>query len=263
MKRCIILFQFLWFVGQFTYAQLNCKTLQRRDSSFTSCFHKNKTLSTHLAWEKDKRSGRATAYNNQGKILYEFYVRKFAGHASVYADYYPNGQVSKVEYSSAPDGGIQWYRKFMQFDLNGNLTSSHEDGTDNFGNPINSPARMFREEKDQPFKKQEPIKDVIACAELYFSVLELKNSTKSSLKVSLKPKHRSGELKSFIIKEGGSLRVDSVMQAEFFEEPDKSLDIKIEWAKVRKRANFLVQKELPVKTGKTKTVYQWLIKGMK
>lgn len=62
-------------------------------------------------------------YNNRGKEIIHYDLRRFAGHASVYLEYYGNGQISKAEYSSAPDGGIQFWHKIHYFDEQGNPTS--------------------------------------------------------------------------------------------------------------------------------------------
>lgn len=92
-------------------------------------FFKDNTISTVIYYSK--WDGKAIAYNKKGAIIYENGVRNFAGHASVHFSHYPTGEVKSVEYSSAPDAGIQWYKSNTQFDEEGNVTGfseqSHED----------------------------------------------------------------------------------------------------------------------------------------
>jgi hypothetical protein len=78
----------------------------------------------------DNRDGYAKAYNLKGQVIYERTIRRYAGHASVYFQHHPNGMVKKAEYSSHPDGGIQWYRTYTYFDEQGNITSEIEDNWD-------------------------------------------------------------------------------------------------------------------------------------
>ncbi len=79
---------------------------------------------------KDNREGYAKAYNFKGEEIYSRSIRRYAGHASVTFHHYPSGMVKKAEYSSHPDGGIQWYRTYTHFDENGNITSEIEDNWD-------------------------------------------------------------------------------------------------------------------------------------
>lgn len=85
------------------------------------CYHQNKKIATEETWDKDERFGKIVGYNNVGELLFEFYLRKVGGHGSVQVQYFANGQVQKIHYSSAPDGGIQWYREQLVFDEQGKL----------------------------------------------------------------------------------------------------------------------------------------------
>lgn len=94
-------------------------------------FHKNKRLSTIEIWDKDRRNGQFYCMNSKGDTLAHFHLRRYAGHSSVWSEYYTNGQARKLEYSSAPDAGIQWYRETIYLDEKGIITQrfnqSHED----------------------------------------------------------------------------------------------------------------------------------------
>lgn len=86
-------------------------------------YHKNKRISTIEVWDKDKLNGKFFCMNAKGDTLIIYHLRRYAGHSSVEAEYYSNGQAKKIELSSAPDGGIQFYREFIYFDEQGRETS--------------------------------------------------------------------------------------------------------------------------------------------
>lgn len=108
-------------------AQLKCKTTSQSDgSTITQCFHQNGKVSTLESWDEDKRFGTIKGYNNQGKELFSHGLRSVGGHASVSLTYFPNGQLEKVYFSDAPDGGIQFYNSTTRFDEKGNQTEFTE-----------------------------------------------------------------------------------------------------------------------------------------
>lgn len=108
-------------------AQLSCKTTSQPDgAAVKQCFHKNGKVSTVESWDKDKRFGAIKAYNNRGTELFSHALRSVGGHAYVSMTYFPNGQVEKVYFSDAPDGGIQFYNSTTRFDENGNQTEFFE-----------------------------------------------------------------------------------------------------------------------------------------
>lgn len=108
-------------------AQLKCKTTNQSDgSTIKQCFHQNGQISTLESWDKDKRFGTIKGYTNQGKELFSHGLRNVGGHASVSLTYFPNGQLEKVYFSDAPDGGIQFYNSTTRFDEKGNQTEFSE-----------------------------------------------------------------------------------------------------------------------------------------
>lgn len=86
-------------------------------------YHSNHKISTEARWDKDMRFGKFKCFDSKGKLLFEYGLRKIAGHASVWVEYYKNGQARKATLTSAPDGGIQYYHEEYTFDENGNQTS--------------------------------------------------------------------------------------------------------------------------------------------
>lgn len=122
MKRNLLSIFFI-VISSFVFGQLNTKTKTSEDGAKTiSTYHKNGKPSVIESWDKDQRWGSMKAFNSDGKELFNYDLRKFSGHATVYLEYYPNGQVKKAEYSSMPDAGIQWYRYIHEFDESGNQT---------------------------------------------------------------------------------------------------------------------------------------------
>lgn len=202
MKKCVIIVFIGLLVQLHGYAQLNCKTFKNvQGGSDKKCFHKNGKLSTLETWDMEKRSGFIKAYDANGKELFNYDLRTFAGHSSVTLTYFQNGQVKKAEYSSAPDGGIQYYRKIHEFDENGKqinfMDLSRPDGHDHL--------QLFLPDSAQVKK----------------STVNLKNNTQKStdkLKLTiLKIRNDSGKRMSVLLKKQADwyrLRKDSLVELE-------------------------------------------------
>ena len=131
MKLCI------WF----SLFLLCCFSAAARDyPNCTNHYFKNKKISTSECYDADHRWGKAIAYNANGAVIYEKELRRIAGHSSVMFSYYENGGVKKAEWSSAPDGGIQWYSSVTTFSEDGTITSVSENDYDNKPSIIQQPA---------------------------------------------------------------------------------------------------------------------------
>jgi hypothetical protein len=100
-------------------AQLWSNTFIDSTGTYTVTFHSNKQVSTITFWDKDNRWGQAWILSADKKVLAFHHTRKVGGHASLYCQYHPNGQVSKAEFSDQPDGGIQFYRCQYEFNEKG------------------------------------------------------------------------------------------------------------------------------------------------
>jgi antitoxin component YwqK of YwqJK toxin-antitoxin module len=110
-------------------------------------YHSNKSISTEARWDKDLRFGKFKCYDSKGKLLFEYGLRKIAGHASVWAEYYKNGQVRKATLTSAPDGGIQYYHEEYTFDEEGRQTSFIDLSMPD-GRPVLTVPKEFRNLKE-------------------------------------------------------------------------------------------------------------------
>src|SRR5689334_2886381 len=85
---------------------------------FPNCQHtyfKNGSISTSQCYDKNNRFGQAMAYNAKGEKVYDRELRKVGGHSTVWFTFYKSGAVQKAEWSSAPDGEIQWYSNITTF----------------------------------------------------------------------------------------------------------------------------------------------------
>ncbi len=126
---------------------LNCSAAAARD--YTNCtrhYFKNRKLSTSQCYDADHRWGKAIAYSSKGTIIYEKELRRVAGHSSVNFSYYASGAVKRAEWSSAPDGGIQWYSSVTDFAENGTITSFSENNYDD------TPATLLHRPAIRPYR---------------------------------------------------------------------------------------------------------------
>lgn len=231
-----------------------------KDNSGTKkiCLHSNGKVSSIETWDKEKREGQFKGYNTEGKVLFDFYLRRFAGHASVYPEYYKNGQISKIEYSSAPDGGIQFYRETITYT---------ENGTVNGGWKHEYPDVLTTEPSIRIFeKKMEPKKDSMArkspadCAVPYLSIYTLINNSRRKVTVELKAKNnlwRKRQDKTLTLKAGQKVIIDSVILAEHFLKPEEAYDAFIKGHYTKTKGLKLIL-ESPVSTN-SQNNYCWYL----
>ena len=89
---------------------------------------------TPVTWPGDNsgnfKQERVQVFNIKGDNVFEGHRRSFGGHATVDLQYHPNGGVSRIEVSEAPDAGIQWYRARYTLDAEGNITDKQEQSHD-------------------------------------------------------------------------------------------------------------------------------------
>lgn len=199
-------------------AQFNCKTTGRDNGDqVKTCYHKTGEPSTIETWDKDKRWGTLAAFNHQGKQLFKYDLRSFAGHSSVYLQYYPNGQVKRAEYSSAPDGGIQFWQIIHVFDESGNQTEFYDlSQPDGYPVIITTPdtSRRPYTTKTETFKQE-----IVTCATPFITVFEISNETNRKVKVKMNPQsnlYTQLQDTTIVLLPFQSVVVDSVILAEMF-----------------------------------------------
>lgn len=168
-------------------------------------------LSTKAWMDADNRWGHSWAYNTQGAVIYDQPTRRIAGHASVDYRYHPNGAVSRADYSTMPDAGIQWYQSTTTFDTAGVQTGFSEEGEDNYGpiRPHVFPAPA------PPAYKQEEVREQRMYTNEYFVV------ARKNCRVQLRPKQPSPAAKNMdaTLLKGDTLRGGTYSLGERFDPP--------------------------------------------
>ena len=252
---CILL-----VIYNLAFTQLNCKIYSiENQSTNKTCYHKNGKISTQEIWDKDQRTGTMKCYTNTGKEIISYDLRRFAGHASVYLDYYPNGQIKKVEYSSAPDGGIQFYHTIYKFDEVGTQID-FQDFSQPDGHPrlfkLYDTNRQYQTVVKPTIKKQE----AITCAIPYITSFELLNETKHKVNILLKAQNNLWiQLKdtTVTLKPKQTIKVKSVMLAQMFLKDDESYKLEIVGSK-KEKLKYKIIAAQSEETKQTKT-YKWHI----
>jgi hypothetical protein len=216
----ILIFPFLVF-SQAKIKLKECTEVKNANNeSVKTCFHANGKISTLETWDKDKYWGRFQAFTNQGKEIINYQLRRVAGHASVYPSYYPNGQINKLEYSSAPDGGIQSYRYIHHFNEIGEQTDYRDYSMPN-GYPTlitTLPDTVNRKliKKDEVIVKKQ---EVVECSTLSVSEFVVINETKKKVKIKfIAQKNRlfSFSDKEVELKSKENLLVDKIALSNIF-----------------------------------------------
>lgn len=128
VKKLLIYTLFL-FVG---------KSFAQTDTLEIHYFKSGKVSSIQLL--ENNRFGKALAYNEIGALIFEQSIRRIGGHASVYFSYYESGAIKKAEYSTAPDGGIQWYKSYSEFNEKGERTNFYEMSNEQLMHPFTQPS---------------------------------------------------------------------------------------------------------------------------
>jgi hypothetical protein len=246
-------------------AQLNCKTFKLTEGAIEKvCYHKNGLKSTVENWDKNERNGKFTAFDNQGKELCEYYLRKFAGHSSVYVNYHKNGQVSKAEYSSAPDGGIQFWRIIHHFNEAGTQTAYYDLSQPDGHPTIEAPERKSPIRQKDTVTKQVHIKtkdSVMSCASIFTTKFKIVNHT--TKKLNLQAKSRANLfifLKDtvFTIKKNDTIIFKEIFYANMFLPGNELFDMAIiEKSKFQKNKLKIIA-EMPLEKTPLKT-YTWHI----
>lgn len=249
---------FLFSVNQVLLSQNNCQEIiNLQGEEIKSCYHENGKISTQEIWEKDKKSGKSIGYTYSGEQLYEFNLRTFGGHASAHLSYYDNGQVSKVQFSSAPDGGIQWYREMIRFDEMG---VQIERRIDQYPHELTVPNFIDSARFVEPIEKKTINQEVIRCATPYLTYYKIKNSTSKKIEVKLIPqKNRWVQLveKNMVINSKEFATCDSIIQAQRFLEPNEGYLVFLNMSK-RKANKFQILPLATIYEGEKRT-YQWII----
>jgi len=231
-------------------ASRNAKS-QTNENGDTLVLHRetypNGRLSAYSYLLKSTNEGRATAWDPKGNTMFDSSIRRKWGHHSVQFSHHPNKVVSKVEESSAPDAGIQWYRTWYYFDESGKLINKVEDSHDRMVTlpDIQNPYQPREEVRVHPEKEAPKEQEVMECAVLYHNETWFVNETPFALEVKWSAR---GMEKSQILQAGESAFMGDVIQAQFFQEPDKEAQFSAKVIGKPKKARGIRFEFLPLKT---------------
>lgn len=205
-----------------------CLNLQAEEYSFhcEKMFFKSGQLSSQKCYDKDKRFGKAIAYNLKGEIIYEKELRTIGGHASVYFSYHPNGGVQKAEWSSAPDAGIQWYNATDVFDESGKKISHTENNYDDYlrvTTPFIVPVKdtIIKQNPTVPNKK-----DTLIYTKNLIEVWCI-NHTYYPIVVKAKDKKTYADVAEKTVQPGDSVKIVQYKFAKEVNEPHKKYRISV------------------------------------
>ncbi len=213
------LFNFLiiYFFSAPCLAQLNCSTNKEKDLSVTkTCKHKNGKVSTLEKWDANLYWGSFEAFTDSGQSIIRYQLRKVAGHASVQVKYHANGQISKLEYSSAPDGGIQFYNYIHHYNEKGIQTEYY-----NLSQPDGHPVLFVPEE----LTKNKPIQPTTGtnpktCAAIALTKYTVQNHTRKQVRLILSPNYQLNYPKRnarvLLVDAMTELKVDSILLSDTF-----------------------------------------------
>jgi hypothetical protein len=257
--RSVLLLPVLFLLISHASAQLNCTTTEKADSVVTRCLHANRKVSTRIVWDKDNRWGQAEAFDSQDNRIINYQLRRVGGHASINFQYHPNGQIRRAEFSSAPDGGIQYYNMIHEFDEAGKQTRftdlSRPDGFPRLTVPthIYDPEKLTR---PMVMPDPPPVPEVITCATPCQSKFVIVNRSRRKVTFDLHPQPShwySFPAKCCVtLRPGQQLEVYSITLAERYIGPDEAYRLEQKTPK-RKRKTPLLIKALPEEENNQKT----------
>jgi hypothetical protein len=262
-----------WIFPTFIYGQLSCKTQEKGDSTQTQCYHSNRLLSTSVIWDKHQRFGYARAWDAKGNQIIDYAIRRFAGHASVYFQYHPNGQIRKAEYRSAPDGGIQFEHIVHMFDEHGKQLE-YTDLSQPDGHPVILVPRRHDDreqlkipqvlEPPPPEPNEEVIEfhqEVVTCAVPYVSVFIIQNLTGRKVDFLLKKlpniHYSHAHMDLMRLSSGKEQEIYRITMAEKHLPPQEAY----EWilkSKGKRKQKYRIKMLLPENQGATR-IYRWII----
>ena len=205
---------------------------QQKAAGDTLVLHKEKYPNGKLAaysWIlQSTGNGHAACWDKKGQVMFESDISRNHGHHSVYFEHHENKVVKKIEESSAPDAGIQWYRSYYYFDENGVKTGeSHDSHDDRPSLYITGPTFTPTQPQSPPQTQsptQSPTQTQTQCAVIFQNELVVTNQTNFELLLSITSR---GQHQFVRLKPKQSSIVLNEIQAQFFSDPAKTASIHI------------------------------------
>lgn len=211
-----------------------------QDKDYPRCKYsrfKNGKVSTSECFDTDNRWGRARAFNSAGKEIYNKELRRIGGHSSVEFSYYNNGAVKKAHWSSAPDGGIQWYRTTTYFSEDGKITSEIDDSYDKGpGTFIRNPGPGYTKH-EKPKVNPKPA-TTVECAVIYSSEFWFTNTTRYTVEVDAT--RNNNDHFTITLKPRETLKGGYMIGAERFEDPSGFYKFSVKPTKEGIKQKFII-----------------------
>lgn len=187
-----------------------------------------------------------------------YLLREVGGHASAHLTYHSNGQVAKVEFSDAPDGGVQFFESTRKFDEIGNQTDYNE-----MKYPYELETTFIQLEPDE--QPKQPVvapkkEEVIACATIYQTFYSLQNTTNSKIVLTIQPIINNTvnvTEKEITLKPKQTVVFDTILMADQFISA-KVYQPAIKQVLTKKRKSKRIIEFGPIENGTTRT-YCWIV----
>lgn len=229
----------------------------------TKYFTGTMKVSTSECYDKDNRWGKAIAYSRDGRQIYERALRRVAGHSAVEFTYYESGAVKAARWSSAPDGGIQWYRSFTTFSEDGKVISETHDGYDERG-----PQLLYHRPGEHVPQKHvvspPPPKTTVAeCAVIYSSEFWFTNYTPHSVIITATRKYNKAETFTLSLRPRETLKGGQLILAQQFDDPANTFDFTVTLQKPGKTQKFIIipsEERLPENPSKETRRYYYEVR---
>jgi hypothetical protein len=206
---------------------------------------------------KSTGNGKAACFTPQGKVMFESSISRNHGHHSVTFLHHANGVVSKAETSQAPDAGIQWYKSQIYFNEKGEKIREERQSHDDLERImlLDPPFEIHPSvpRPNQPFTPTvPPSKPAPTCAVIYSNILVVENLTAFPIQVQFAARQR---IKTSIIAPGESRNVDTLIQAQFFQNPIKEGVFQVELTQKRKKWECVSMPAIETKTSDSSTLF--------
>ncbi len=200
-------------------------------------------ISTSICYDDQNRWGQALAFDKTGNVIYEKDLRKIAGNSSVSFSYYDDGSVSKAEWHSAPDGGIQWYSATTNFSNDGKIVSEVNNSYDD------KPGDYLLPEKHKPetWKQRETaISSTMFVSEFWFI-----NKTSFNINIEIASKGAPATKRILSLHPNDTLKGGEQLMAGQFADISQFYEFKAIPVKKRVKKEFkIILSPLTYNTGK-------------
>lgn len=259
--KFLVAFTIYLFAGSHLFAQIGCTSkLDSEKRSVKTCLHANKKVSIVETWDSDGRFGSLVVFNNRGEEIANYVLRSIGGHASAHLEYYANGQVSRIEFSDAPDGGIQFYESTRKFDEEGKQIDFFET---NYPHQLETTFIQYVPQEEVTPAETPKKEEVIACAVIHQTFYQIENTTDRKLILTIQPVINNlvqvGE-KEITLKPNQSIIFDTILMADhFISAKIYQLSIKQVVTKRRKKSPINIIEPGPIDAGTNRTYYWFIV----